>query len=488
MPRTSLVALALSLACACDAPDASRRQWLHTTLVLDNQVFLDTVPALARGKFARMSGSLHDFLRGTVGQWARDVGAPGGAGYWPSAYATVASGDVALVGDPHLENIGSFRGADGRLVADFNDFDASGHGPYHFDVRRLAVSFHVAAIQLDAPEVRDEAARAVAAGYSAEIAALAASVEARVLAADAEHGAILERMFEKAAEDGAAREELAEYTRLVDGRREMFLGELEPPRMIEMGAFREPVVADATAAATDEEAALAAAVLAVYPDSLAAPIPAPQLALKGLSRRLGAGVSSYPVLRMYALVEGPTSAPDDDVLLELKEVFDAAPFPGLARLPSQGFGDDATRVVAQQRAMQTSRLNDPYLGFARVGARSFRVRDRTKFQRGLDLAKLAEELAEGDLAAGDLVVLAEESGRLLARSHARARKLDGAPALPALAAALAGDADGFADETADFVVAYAEVLVGDYQLFQDLLAEVGPSVAYAPAAAPLAEP
>lgn len=485
MPRPSLVALALTLACACDASDASRTQWLQSTLVLDNQIFLDTVPALARGKFARMSGAPHDFLRGTVGQWARDVGAPGGAGYWPSDYASVAAGDVALVGDPHLENIGSFRGADGRIVVDFNDFDAAGHGPYHFDVRRLALSFHVAAGQLDAPEVGEAAARAVASGYAAEIAALAAG-PAR--AAEVEHGAILEKLFEKAVEDGEAREELDEYTRLVDGRREMFVGEIEPPSMVEMGDYREPVVADATAAPTGEEAALAAAILAAYPASLAAEIPAPQLALKGLSRRLGAGVSSYPVLRLYALVEGPTSAPDDDVLLELKEVFDAAPFPGLARLPSQGFDDDAARVVGQQRAMQTSRLDDPYLGCAQLGARSFRVRDRTKFQRGLDLEKLAEDLADGDFVAGDLVALATDAGRLLARSHARAPKRDGAPALPALVGALAGDGDGFADETAAFVADYAAVLADDYGRFLALLAEVGPSLAYAPAAAPPREP
>lgn len=485
MPRPSLAALAVILASACDAPDASRTQWLQTTLVLDNQVFLDTAPALARGKFAKMNGAPHDFLRGTIGQWARDVGAPGGAGYWPSDYATVAVGDVALVGDPHLENIGSFRDAEGRIVADFNDFDAAGYGPYHFDVRRLALSFHVAAGQLGAPEVGEAAARAVASGYAGEIAVLAAGP---ALATEVDHGAILEKLLKKAAEDGAAREELDDYTRVVDGRRAMFLGELEPPTRVEMGAYSEPVVADATVAASDEEAALAAAILAAYPASLVAPVPASELALKGLARRLGAGVSSYPVLRLYALVEGPTAAADDDVLLELKEVFDAAPFPGLLRLPSQGFGDDATRVVGQQRAMQTTRLDDRYLGCAQLGARSFRVRDRTKFQRGVDLAKLADDLADGDFVAGDLVVLATDAGRLLARSHARAPKLDGAPALPALAAALAGDGDGFAAETAAFVVDYAGALADDYARFQALLAEVGPSLAYAPAAAPTSEP
>lgn len=482
LPATFAVILTAAL--ACDAGDAARRQWLQSTLVLDNQVFLDTDPELARGKFARMSESPYDFLRGTVGQWARDVGLPGGAGYLPSAHATAATADVALVGDPHLENIGSFRDATGRLVADFNDFDAAGYGPFHFDVRRLALSVDVAATQLALPDVREAAVRAVAHGYADEVATLAGGAEPRAMTADVDPGAVLEHMFKKAAEDGAAREELTDYTRLVDDRREMFFGEVEPGATIALGEWQQPVAADATAPASDAEAALARQILAVYPASLEAPLPAEQLALKGLSRRLGAGVSSYPVLRLYALVEGPTAAPDDDVLLEIKEVFDAAPFPGLTRLPSQGFGDDATRVVGQQRAMQTSRANDPLLGCAKVGAMSFRVRDRTKYQRGLDLPKLAEKLAEGDFTADDFVVLADRSGRLLARSHVRAPKHDGAPALPALAAALDGDAAAFADETAAFVAAYADTLAADYAEFHELLAEVGPGLGYAPAASP----
>lgn len=474
--------LLLSGALACDASDAARRQWLQATLVLDNQVFLDTSPELARGKFARMSVTPYDFFRGTVGQWARDVGLPGGAGYRPSRYATAATADVALVGDPHLENIGSFRDATGRLVADFNDFDAAGFGPFHFDVRRLALSVDVAATRLELAEVRDAAVRAVARGYADEIATLAAGAELRAMTADVDPGAVLEYIFKKAAEDGAAREELTDYTRLVDGRREMYFGEVEPGAMIALGDHEQPVAADETVPASADEAALARMILAAYPACLEAPVPAEQLALKGLSRRLGAGVSSYPVLRLYALVEGPTAAPDDDVLLEIKEVFDAAPFPGLARLPSQPFHDDATRVVRQQRAMQTSRTNDPLLGCARIGAMSFRVRDRTKYQRGVDLAKLAEKLAERDFTADDIVALADRGGRLLARSHVRAPKQDGEPALPALAAALRDDAEGFADETATFVAEYAEALADDYAEFRELLADVGPGLGYAPAA------
>jgi len=66
-------------------------------------------------------------------------------------------------------------------------------------------------------------------------------------------------------------------------------------------------------------------------------------------------------------------------------------------------------VVAMQRALQTTALGDPLLGSGNVGAASYRVRDRSKFQRGVDLAKIAEKLDEGDFAAEDLVVLAGQA-------------------------------------------------------------------------------
>lgn len=482
-------AFLLALLCSCGDAGEGRRQWLQTTLVLDNQVFLDTDADLARGKFAKMRRSLHTFLRGTVGQWARDVGTPGGEGYWPSAYTTPAAAEIALVGDPHVENIGSFRGADGRLVADFNDFDAATFGPYHFDVRRLALSFHVAAIELGVAELAGPAATAVAAAYAEEVEVLAAGGGPDAVVAGDAHGAVLKDMFDKAAEDGAIREELLDYTRVESGdARAMYFGQVEPGQVVAMGEFREPVAEDETAPPGVEDLELASQILARYPACLEAPVPAEQLALKGLSRRFGAGVASYPVLRLYALVEGPTAAANDDVLLEIKEVFDAAPFPGLTRLPSQAFGNDAARVVAMQRAMQTTRLDDPLLGCARVGDRSFRVRDRTKYQRGLDLVRIGEKLGEGELVGADLLVLADRSGRLLARSHARAPRRDGTPAAPAIAGAIGGDSAGFVAETVEFTVAYFEVLTGDYALFVELLEVVGPSLGYAPALSSTPEP
>ncbi|MBK9756968.1 MAG: DUF2252 family protein [Nannocystis sp.] len=149
-------------------------------------------------------------------------------------------------------------------------------------------------------------------------------------------------------------------------------------------------------------------------------------------------------------------------------------------MPSRPFADNGARVVAMQRALQTTATDDPLLGHANLGGASYRVRDRSKFQRGVDLAKLAEKLDEGDFTAADLEVLAERSGHLLARSHARAARQSGEPGLPAIAAALASEPEGFVVETVAFVGDYAPVLAADYERFVAAIAADGPALGYSP--------
>jgi uncharacterized protein (DUF2252 family) len=49
-----------------------------------------------------------------------------------------------VCGDAHLMNFGVFGTPERRLVFDINDFDETTHGPWEWDVKRLAVSFAVA--------------------------------------------------------------------------------------------------------------------------------------------------------------------------------------------------------------------------------------------------------------------------------------------------------------------------------------------------------
>ncbi|MEZ4453335.1 MAG: DUF2252 family protein [Nannocystaceae bacterium] len=469
----------------CDGDDAARSAWLHNALVLDNQVFLENDPGLAAGKFAKMGLGLYPFFRGGAGLYARDLAEAGSPGYLPTAYLSEDAADVALVGDPHLENLGTFRRVDGALIIDFNDYDAATYGPYHFDVRRLAVSVAIAAAVIDeaSPGFAEAAAgapEAVARAYVDEIEALAGGGEIPRALEGAVLGEILDDLVKKALEKGDAREELSDYTRIEGGARVLFFGDVEPALQWSGGPFDHEVISDRVAPVDEAEAAVILAALADYPPTLADPrLMSPEaLTVKGLGRRLGAGVASYPVRRYYALVEGPTDALEDDVLLELKQVFDPLMVPGLRQAGGRIYADNGERVCMLQRALQGGGDVDPLLGVARAGDLDLRVHERAKIQRGLDVARMAEKIGEGKWDAAEYLEMSRWAGRLLARAHARAPKRDGEPGLGAIHAGLRGDGDGFVAETAGFVAVYAPVVIDDYRRFGEVLAEYGPGLGY----------
>ncbi len=509
------LASGLLLVGACDPGDGARDQWLHNVVVLDNQVFFETEPELAGGKLAKMDLDLYAYFRGTAGCYARDLAQAGGPGYLPTDFLAEDAADVALIGDPHLENIGTYlrRGLrddlptdapdsdepagdssarDGVLVVDFNDYDAATYGPFHFDVRRLALSAAIASASIEAlspgfAEATVEAPRALTQAYVDEIERLQAGGADEPLTEESgELGTILADLVKKAREKGDDREELSDYTEIVDGERSLAVRENDAAISWRAGSYSHVVYDDEIAAVAADDLWIIKSVLEdTYPASVADPAMlepvAETLRIKGVGRRLGAGVASYPVRRYYVLVEGPTDAIADDWILELKQVFDPLVVPGLEQAAGgRPFADNGERVVAMQRGLQGSTDNDALLGYGAAGGLTMRVRERTKYQRGVGVDRIAEKSAEGKWTADDYLDYARWAGRLLARAHARGVKRDGQPGLVAIAGALRGEGGGagFVDETVAFVDIYAPVVEGDALRFRALLESYGPALGY----------
>lgn len=92
----------------------------------------DLVEAGLEKKHKLMRGGSFPFLRGTYWRWAETIldlcpdlkGAP----------------QILAIGDMHLENFGTWRDEEGRLVWGANDFDEAAVMPYALDLVRLAVS------------------------------------------------------------------------------------------------------------------------------------------------------------------------------------------------------------------------------------------------------------------------------------------------------------------------------------------------------------
>lgn len=111
----------------------SYEAWLRAQLAgdVDDDALLQKHEAMCAGPFP--------FLRGSYWRWAETVLAICG---------DLADAPVVLaVGDIHLENFGTWRDAEGRLVWGVNDFDETAEMPWVLDIVRLATSTVLAGVR-----------------------------------------------------------------------------------------------------------------------------------------------------------------------------------------------------------------------------------------------------------------------------------------------------------------------------------------------------
>jgi hypothetical protein len=97
----------------------------------------DVVKKDLRVKHINMKAAVFPFLRATFYRWAQ---------IWPEVCPDLAKAPhVLAVGDLHVENFGTWRDVEGRLIWGVNDFDEAHPMAYANDLVRLAVSAHLAA-------------------------------------------------------------------------------------------------------------------------------------------------------------------------------------------------------------------------------------------------------------------------------------------------------------------------------------------------------
>ncbi|MFD9029624.1 DUF2252 domain-containing protein [Streptomyces sp. NPDC059567] len=122
-------------------PRSSHGRWIPSSqrpdplTVLERQA-VDRVPELVPIRYGRMVVSPFAFLRGAAAVMAADLAAQRHTGL-----------TVQLCGDAHLLNFGVYASPERTLLFDVNDFDETLPGPFEWDVKRLAASVAVAALQ-----------------------------------------------------------------------------------------------------------------------------------------------------------------------------------------------------------------------------------------------------------------------------------------------------------------------------------------------------
>lgn len=398
-------------ACARQSGALSPRESLRQALIAQHKAELERNAGAVGEKLRRMARGNFAFFRGSLGLHPAA----------PSAFSAAAP--VAVFGDPHPENVGTFALAGDETIVDFNDFDQAGFGAFVEDLRRLCLGLYLAGDAADVPKKhRARFVEAAVNGYLAELRGL-------------ERGEPPVALRGSTAFAGGLAAILDDATVVVAGSG---------------GTGDEGVL-------SEEERRTLTAALVTARASLAAPQEraAGFFAVKQAVRTRG-GIASFFVERIRAHLEGPTPAAEDDQLLELKET------------PRER----AATIVRLQRELQERPDEDPLLGVAEAFGKTYRLRSLGPKFRSVSVERLSDEMKGPGWGKRDFRTFASENGRLLARGHARAKGPAGSPGLAALIQAV-GDGRALRNETVAATQAAADRLEANVDDLRKLLAEQG---------------
>jgi len=382
-------------------------------------------PHLVPIRIGRMISSPYAFLRGSANIMADDFAGLPATGITP-----------VICGDAHLGNFGFYASPERELVFDLNDFDEAHPGAWEWDLRRLAVSVHVAGRQNGFRESAcEEAVEHCVDEYREQLAHLAEQP-------------LLARSFDRldvdrlrsAASRASFREEIERAARRARRR----TSDRALPRFTERQGETSTLVQEPPLITrpSDAERSQLAAALDGYLNTLP-PHWARILAgyrIVDIAHKV-VGVGSVGLRAYVALCEGSSS--DDVVFLQLKQARRSV-------VAKHLHGDAAwhrhqgQRVVEYQQALQT--VSDPLLGWATVGETQFYVRQFRDMKGAI--------LVEG-IDARALADYAGICGYLLAKSHART---SGA----SMIAGYIGGSGKLAESLCRFARAYADQIESDH--------------------------
>lgn len=398
------------------------------------------LPELMPIRVGRMAASPFAFLRGSAGLMAYDL-----------ARTPLSGIGAQICGDAHAANFGLYGDARGGLVIDLNDFDETVHGPWEWDLKRLAASLVLAGREAGAGEdVCEEAALDAVGAYRRTMRLLAKLPVLDAWNAIADEELVshtdardllgtLDRVSEKARQNTSARF-AAKATEPVEGS-----DGSEGRRFVDAPPVLRRV--------PDAEAASVAASLEEYLGTLTEdrlPLLA-RYAIQDVAFRVvgtgSVGLRSYVVLLLDHRGE--------PLVLQVKE---ARPSALLQHLPVAGFKTPETlheghRVVLGQKRMQV--VSDFLLGWTTIGGRPFQVRQFRNRKGSVDPAALA---------ADQLDDYGRMTGALLARAHAHS-------ADPRLIAGYCGKNDELDEAMARFATAYADRTEADHALLVQAVKE-----------------
>jgi uncharacterized protein (DUF2252 family) len=399
-------------------------------------------PDAFRQKFRKMAAGPFAFYRGSACLFYADMERE------KDRWADERTGRVWIQGDLHAENFGTYMDGDGVFVFDVNDFDEAYLGHFTWDIKRMVASVALLAWM-----------KAIS---DADIAALVETY-VRAYVEQVRHFVQSDRDHEYSLRlettDGEVREILLE-TRLntrVDLLDRTTLIDENFERRFRRGAgVRELDDAERARVRDAFEAYLETIPNAKRFRSLTYEV-------KDIVGRKGFGIGSAGLPAYNVLVEGPTQALENDVVLSMKQGNVAAPSRIVRDERIKGyFKHHGHRTAVSQRALQAHA--DPWLGYTEVDGVGFVVSELSPYVEDLDWSDLTEP--------GQMAPVLDYLGRATAKIHCVADK-DSDPTIVGfqtedeIIEAIGGNEDEFVKEMVDFGMGYSGIARDDHRMFVD---------------------
>jgi uncharacterized protein (DUF2252 family) len=403
---------------------------------------MDADPEAFRQKFRKMAADPFAFYRGSACLFYADMDRE------EDRWADERTSRIWIQGDLHAENFGTYMAGDGVFVFDVNDFDEAYLGHFTWDIKRMVASVALLAWM-----------KAIS---DADIASL---IETYVRAYVDQVGYFVEsdRDHEYALRlettDGEIREILLE-TRL-NTRVDL----LDGMTLIDENFERRFRLSSGVRELDDAERDKAHAAFEAYLETIPETRRFRSLTyqVKDIVGRQGFGIGSAGLPAYNVLVEGPTQALENDVVLSMKQGNVAAP----SRIVRDErivdyFKHNGHRTAVSQRALQAHA--DPWLGYTEVDGVGFVVSELSPYVEDLDWSDLTEP--------EQMSPVLDYLGRATAKVHCVADKdsdpnIVGFQTEDEIMEVLSGNEEEFVQEMVEFGTRYAEIARDDHRLFVD---------------------
>ncbi|MDD2722694.1 MAG: DUF2252 family protein [Methylovulum sp.] len=442
-----LAVSALSSALAPSQAEAatSRKTWLVQKIYNYNHPFAANLSTELAVKMTKMAVNAFAFYRGTAHIFYEDTK---NTATWPTSwYTNTITNGVWLEGDMHMQNMGGFRDANSNAVFDTNDFDEGYWGSYTWDLRRMAVAILLAGEEKGISSTnRQTLVKNFVGSYATQIAAFKGNDNelSYRLGASNTNGIVKDTIQ---AADGKTRSSLlAKYTAVSGGSRYFLTisGSLQPVNSATFTAINAAMLGYISSISASKRKSNSYYVL------------------KAAASRLGSGTGSLGRYRYYLLIDGPSTATSDDVILEMKQETDSAvsiAAPG--NMPAWTYDyHNGERVTKSIKAMLTN--TDVLVGYTNLNALPFFISERLPYQEDFDYTLLTTYTKFNDAV--------NYMGKILAKNHALADKDYDATLIPysmdkEITDVINGDVSGLKTEILNYALSYAAQVKQDYADF-----------------------